>query len=162
MKQPDLDEEALRLELAGKDLAVIRQTMSDTVSPVTVTSPSGVTRELTLSSGEPGEWRATLPAGELGLWQATDGALKALINVGPTNPKEFSEVTSTTDMLKPLAQATGGDARRVSDGGSLDMPRIVPVRASSIFRVRCSCSTWARDGRQSTKPVIRRRARSAS
>jgi hypothetical protein len=134
MKQPDLDEEALRLQVAGKDLAVIRQTMADTVSPVTVTSPSGATRELTLSPGEPGEWRATLPAGELGLWQATDGTLKALINVGPTNPKEFSEVTSTTDMLKPLAQATGGDARRVVDGGSLDMPRIVPVRASSVFR----------------------------
>jgi len=45
---------------------------------------------LTLSVGDPGEWRATLPANELGLWQATDGTLKALINVGPTNPKEFS------------------------------------------------------------------------
>jgi hypothetical protein len=134
MKQPDLDEEALRLQVVGKDLAVIRQTMADTVSPVTVTSPSGATRELTLAPGEPGEWRATLPAGELGLWQATDGTLKALINVGPTNPKEFSEVTSTTDMLKPLSQATGGDARRVIDRGSLDMPRIVPVRASSVFR----------------------------
>jgi hypothetical protein len=134
MKQPDLDEEALRLQIAGKDLVVIRQTMSDSVSPVTVTSPSGATRELTLAQGDPGEWRATLPAGELGLWQASDGTLKALINVGPTNPKEFSEVTSTTDMLKPLAQATGGDARRVIDGSSLDMPRIVPVRASSIFR----------------------------
>ena len=134
MKQPDLDEEALRLQIAGKDLAVIRQTMADTVSPVTVTSPSGATRELALSQAEPGEWRATLPAGELGLWQATDGTLKALINVGPTNPKEFSEVTSTTDMLKPLAQATGGDARRIVDGGSLDMPRIVPVRAASVFR----------------------------
>ena len=66
-------------------------------------SPSGTTRELTLAAGEPGEWRATVPANELGLWQATDGTLKALINVGPTNPKEFSEVTSTTDMLRPLA-----------------------------------------------------------
>src|SRR6478752_3641768 len=133
MKQPDLDEEALRLQVVGKDLAVIRQTMADTVAPVTVTSPSGATRELTLAPGEPGEWRATLPAGELGLWQATDGTLKALINVGPTNPKEFSEVTSTTEMLKPLAQATGGDARRIVDGSSIDLPRIVPVRSSSIF-----------------------------
>jgi hypothetical protein len=133
MKQPDLDEEALRLQVEGKDLVVLRQTMADSVSPVTVTSPSGGTRELTLSSGEPGTWRATLPASELGLWQATDGTLKALINVGPTNPKEFSEVTSTTEMLKPLAQATGGDAQRVVDGSSIDLPRIVPVRASSIF-----------------------------
>src|SRR5436305_6675171 len=48
MMQPDLDEEALRLQVQGKDLAVARQTMSDSVAPVTVTSPSGKTRELTL------------------------------------------------------------------------------------------------------------------
>ena len=62
MKQPDLDEEALRLQVQGKDLMVVRQTMADTVAPVTVTSPSGATRELTLSAGDPGEWRATMPA----------------------------------------------------------------------------------------------------
>src|SRR5436305_6891501 len=134
MKQPDLDEESLRLQVEGHDLVVLRQTMADSVSPVTVTSPTGATRELTLSAGEPGTWRSTVAANELGLWQATDGTLKALINVGPTNPKEFSEVTSTTDMLKPLAQATGSDARRVVDGSSIELPRIVPVRSSGIFR----------------------------
>jgi hypothetical protein len=134
MKQPDLDEEALRLQTQGKDLAVLRQTMSDSVTPVTVTSPSGKTRELSLSVSEPGLWRSATPADELGLWQATDGTLKALINVGPINPKEFSEVTSTIELLKPLAQATGGDARRIVDGSSIDLPRIVPVRASSVFR----------------------------
>jgi hypothetical protein len=101
---------------------------------VTVTSPSGATRELSLKAGDPGAWSSTTPADELGLWQATDGTLKALINVGPVNPKEFSEVTSTTEALKPLAQATGGDSRRVVDGGSIDLPRIVPVHSSSIFR----------------------------
>jgi hypothetical protein len=134
MKQPDLDEEALRLQTQGKDLAVLRQTMSDGVAPVTVTSPSGKTREVTLTLSEPGLWRSAIPADELGLWQATDGTLKALINVGPVNPKEFSEVTSTPEVLKPLAQATGGDARRVAEASGIDLPRIVPVRASGIFR----------------------------
>jgi hypothetical protein len=134
MKQPDLDEEALRLQIQGHDLVVLRQSMADNVAPVTVTSPSGASRELTLNASEPGTWRSVLPANELGLWQASDGTLKALINVGPTNPKEFSEVTSTTEMLKPLTQATGGDARRVVDGSSIELPRIVPVRASSVFR----------------------------
>jgi hypothetical protein len=133
MKQPDLDEEALRLQVQGHDLVVLRQTMADSVAPVTVTSPTGATRELTLSESEPGIWRSTLPANELGLWQASDGTLKALINVGPTNPKEFSEVTSTAEMLKPLAQATGGDARRVADGSGVELPRIVAVRSSSVF-----------------------------
>jgi membrane protein implicated in regulation of membrane protease activity len=134
MKQPDLDEEALRLQVQGHDLMVLRQTMGDTVAPVTVTSPTGAKRQLALTQSEPGTWRSTVPANELGLWQATDGTLKALINVGPTNPKEFSEVTSTTDLLKPLAQASGGDARRVVDGSSIEIPRIVPVRASTVFR----------------------------
>ncbi|MCK1390770.1 hypothetical protein [Bradyrhizobium sp. 1] len=133
MKQPDLDEEALRLQVQGKDLVVVRQTMADSVQPVSVTSPSGVSRDLTLSAGDPGEWRASLPASELGLWAATDGTLKALINVGPTNPREFSEVTSTTETLKPLTQATGGNAVRVVDGTNVELPRIVPVRSVSTF-----------------------------
>ena len=134
MKQPDLDEEALRLKVEGRDLVVLRQTMADTVQPVTVTSPSGTTRQVTLTAGDPGEWRAALSADELGLWQATDGSLKALINVGPINPKEFAEVTSTTEALRPLAQATGGDTRRIADSGSIDLPRVLPVRASTVFR----------------------------
>ncbi|MCS3765199.1 hypothetical protein [Bradyrhizobium centrosematis] len=133
MKQPDLDEEALRLQVQGKDLVVVRQTMADSVQPVSVTSPSGVSQDLTLNPGEPGEWRASLPASELGLWQATDGTLKALINVGPTNPKEFSEVTSTVDTLKPLTQATGGNAVRVASSTSVELPRILPVRSASVF-----------------------------
>ena len=56
MKQPDLDEEALRLQVHGKELDGERQTMADSVAPVTVTSPSGATRELTLTAGEPGIW----------------------------------------------------------------------------------------------------------
>ena len=107
--------------------------MADTVAPVTVTSPTGAQARTDIEPGEPGTWSSTIPANELGLWQATDGTLKALINVGPTNPKEFSEVTSTTETLKPLTQATGGDARRVVDGSSVELPRIVPVRASGVF-----------------------------
>ena len=133
MKEPDLDEEALRLKVEGHTLEVIRQTMGDSVSPVTVTSPSGATKQLTLSQSEPGQWRATIPANELGLWQATDGKLKALTNVGPTNPKEFSQVTSTTDTLKPLAQATGGDVKRVADGSGIQLPRVVGVHSSGVF-----------------------------
>ncbi len=137
MKQPDLDEEALRLQVQGKDLVVVRQTMSDSVQPVSVTSPSGVIAGPDADApADPGEWRASLPASELGLWQATDGTLKALINVGPTNPKEFSEVTSTTETLKPLTQATGGNAVRVVDGTSVELPRIVPVRSASVFARR--------------------------
>ena len=114
MKQPDLEEEALRLIVKGRDLTVQRQTMADSVDEVTLTTPSGKTRTLTLTQAEPGVWRSTIEANELGLWRATDGKLTALANVGPANPREFTEVTSTTEVLAPLANATGGDAVRLT------------------------------------------------
>jgi hypothetical protein len=134
MKQPDLEEEALRLTVQGRDITVRRQTMADAVADVTLTSPTGQNRTLTLTSAEPGAWRAAVAANELGLWRATDGKLTALVNVGPANPREFQEVTSTTEVLAKLAAATGGDARRLSDGSSLNVPRVVPVRTSSTFK----------------------------
>jgi hypothetical protein len=133
MKQPDLEEEALRLIVRGRDLTVQRQTMSDTVSDVTLTTPSGKTRTVTLSPAEPGVWRTTIEANELGLWRASDGTLNALANVGPANPREFTEVTSTTEVLAPLANATGGDAVRVERGSGVHLPRIVAVRSSDTY-----------------------------
>jgi hypothetical protein len=134
MKQPDLEEEALRLIVRGRDLTVQRQTMSDTVGEVTLTTPSGKTRNVTLAQAEPGVWRSTIAANELGLWRATDGTLNALANVGPANPREFTEVTSTTEVLAPLASATGGDAVRIGDGSGVHLPRIVAVRSSDSFK----------------------------
>src|SRR6516164_3882696 len=133
MKQPDLEEEALRLLVRGRDLTVQRQTMSDTVSEVTLTTPSGKTRTLTLAPAEPGVWRATIEANELGLWRATDGTLNALANVGPANPREFTEVTSTTEVLAPLANATGAGVMRVENGSGVHLPRIVAVRSSETY-----------------------------
>jgi hypothetical protein len=134
MKEPDLEEEALRLAARGRDLTVQRQTMSDTVSDVTLTAPSGKTRRLTLSPTEPGVWRSTIEVNELGLWRATDGTLNALANVGPPNPREFTEVTSTTEVLAPLANATGGDVVRVEAASGTHVPRILAVRSSDTFK----------------------------
>ena len=134
MKQPELEEEALKLVVSGHQLLVRRQTMADDVSDVTLTTPSGQSRTIKLAPNEPGVWQSTVDASELGLWRATDGKLTALVNVGPANPREFAEVTSTTDVVGPLAAATGGDARRLDDGSGLHMPRIVGVRSGDAYK----------------------------
>ncbi len=133
MKQPDLEEEALRLVARGRELAVERQSMQDSIGEVTVTAPSGGTTQLTLQPSQPGLWRGSLPVNELGLWRATDGKLTTLVNIGPANPREFAEVTSTTDILAPLTAATGGDARRLTETSGVTLPRILPVRSTSTF-----------------------------
>jgi hypothetical protein len=135
MKQPDLEEEALRLSVRGKDLEVRRQSMADEVAQVNVTTPSGQTRTLTPDKSEPGVWKAVTQANELGLWRATDGKLTALVNVGPANPREYAEVTSSTDVLAPIANATGGEARRIADAsGNLTIPRILAVRSTDSYK----------------------------
>ena len=96
MKQPDLEEEALRLTAGPRKLTIQRQTMADAAGEITLTAPSGTTRTFALDQESPGVWRKTVDANELGLWRATDGKLTALANLGPANPREFSEVTSTT------------------------------------------------------------------
>src|SRR5258705_2047718 len=134
MKQPDLEEEALRLAVRGRDLEVRRQSMADEVAQVTVTTPSGQTRTLTLDKSEPGVWKAVTQANELGLWRATDGKLNAMVNVGPANPREYAEVTSTTNVLSPLTNATGGEARRLADAaGNVTIPRMLAVRSRDTF-----------------------------
>ena len=134
MKEPDLEEEALHLKVNGHNLVVRRQTMAEEVADVTVTSPSGATRVVKLDPVEPGGWESTITANELGLWRATDGKLNALINIGPANPREFAEVTSTTDWLAPIANATGGSARRLDDGNGLHVPRIVAIRSGDTYQ----------------------------
>jgi hypothetical protein len=134
MKEPDLEEEALRLNVSGPDLVVRRQTMADSVADVTLTSPSGTSQVLKLDPTEPGAWEKSVRADELGLWRATDGKLNALINIGPANPREFTEVTSTTDVLAPLTNATGGDSRRLDDGNGFKVPRIVAVRSGDTYK----------------------------
>ena len=92
-------------------------------------------RTLTLDKAEPGVWKAVTQANELGLWRATDGKLTALVNVGPANPREYAEVTSSTNVLGPLANATGGEARRIADAsGALNIPRILGVRSTDTYK----------------------------
>jgi hypothetical protein len=108
--------------------------MTDEVADVMLTSPSGTTRTLKLDAKKPGVWESTVAANELGLWRASDGKLNALINVGPANPREYAEVTSTTQVLTPLTNTTGGDTRRLEDAGGLNVPRIVALRSGDTFK----------------------------
>jgi hypothetical protein len=135
MKEPELEEEALRAKIEGHDIAIERQSLKDKIPPVQVTSPSGKVQTVTLTPAKPGLWRATLKASELGLYRLSDGDLTALANVGPENPREFQDVVSTTDKLRPLAEATGGTVRRIATDktGDIALPRIVAMRDSPIY-----------------------------
>jgi hypothetical protein len=135
MKEPELEEEALRAKADGHELAIERQSLKDVIPPVKIIAPSGKVITTTLTPAEPGLSRASVKVSELGLYRVTDGTLSALVNVGPENPREFQDVVSTTEKLRPLAEATGGTVRRIAadSGSDVILPRIVAMRDSPIY-----------------------------
>ncbi|TXM74081.1 hypothetical protein FV226_07290 [Methylobacterium sp. WL12] len=135
MKEPALEEEALRAQMTGRgrEVRVERQTMAEATDPVVVTSPTGKTSTLALKPSEPGLFGATFEATELGLHTLRSGTLAAFVSVGPPNPRELADVFSDTDRLKPVADASGGSIRRVADAsGAVAVPRLQSVRGGRL------------------------------
>ena len=135
MKEPDLEEEALRAGARGRDVTIERQSLKDEVAPVSIVAPSGAREEATLAAAEPGLSRARYAAREMGLYRFASDGLAALVNVGPENPREFREVASTPEKLRPLAEATGGTVRRLARDASdsVAMPRLVELRDANRY-----------------------------
>ncbi|TPW32866.1 hypothetical protein [Pararhizobium mangrovi] len=140
MKEPSLDEEALRASAKGHDLTIERQTMGDSAPDATVTMPDGSSRTVPLKKAEPGLYRATMRAPETGLFTVKEGDKTALAHVGAVNAPEFRRTVSTTERLAPITDATHGvDTRVAPSGGSVETPPIIPVdgevRSSSGNRI---------------------------
>ncbi|MEH3146290.1 MAG: hypothetical protein PGN34_13285 [Methylobacterium frigidaeris] len=135
MKEPALEEEALRAAATGhgREVRVERQTMADTTEPVTVTAPGGGVRTLALDPEKPGLFSTRFEAAELGLHTLRSGNLVAFVSVGPANPREFVDVFSDTERLRPVAEATGGSVRRLTEaGGALTVPRLQIARSGRL------------------------------
>ncbi len=135
MKEPELEEEALRASARGRTLTIERQSLKGDAPEVTIIGPTGATSKAQLKSAEPGLSRTTIEVDRLGLYRISDGEHQALINVGPDNPLEFREVVSTPEKLRPLAEATGGTVRRVADGDGdgIVMPRLIAMHDSPSY-----------------------------
>ncbi|WP_237153193.1 hypothetical protein [Oryzibacter oryziterrae] len=128
MKEPDLEEESLRIHGEDGNLVIERQTLKDKVSPVTVTYPNAAKAvAANLHEAAPGLYRATLPAPDLGLYKATDGTLSALAHIGPVDPREFQSLISTPEPLTPLATETGGSVHRLREHADdpLQVPSVI-------------------------------------
>ena len=135
MKEPALEEEALRAQMTGRgrEVRVERQTMADQTEPVTVTGPTGKATTLTLKPGEPGLFTATFDAETLGLHTLRSGNLVAFVSVGPANPRELADVFSDTERLKAVAEGSGGSVRRLAEAsGGVQVPRLAVVRSGRL------------------------------
>ncbi len=111
MKEPDLEEEALRARIEDGRLIIERRSLGPGIPEVTLTVPSGESRPVPLEDG-----KASVAAGEPGLYRIEDGRHRALAAAGALNPLELSDLRATAERLAPAAAATGGGVAWIADG----------------------------------------------
>ncbi|MBM3649753.1 MAG: hypothetical protein FJX11_18385 [Alphaproteobacteria bacterium] len=130
MKEPDLEEEALRASSVGGRIEVIRRTLAATFPAVTMTAPDGSTRTVELRQTGPGRGLGVIDVDKPGLYRFDDGTLKTVAAVGNPDPLEFADVRATDQKLKPLVEATGGTTIWLADQGDPDIRSVRPGRAA--------------------------------
>ena len=128
MREPELEEEALKLNPVAGGLEIIHQTLADDPGKVAVQNPSGGQQFVDLAEIQPGVWQGKIEETEEGYYHARAGDLEALALVGLSESREFDEMTSSVEILAPIAEASGGSVRRLADG----LPRVRRVRDGGI------------------------------
>ncbi|MBB5515109.1 hypothetical protein FHS89_001119 [Rubricella aquisinus] len=116
MKEPELEEDVLTAEPDADGLMIERRSLAQVTSAVTITRPDGSTEEVVLSEASPGRWIGRAAAPEDGLYRLSDGDLDRVVAIGPAAPREFETPLSTGALLSPIAEATRGGVKRLSDG----------------------------------------------
>jgi hypothetical protein len=129
MKEPELEAENLSASVVDGEMVVTRRTMAPAAQPVQMTMPSGRQLTIPLSKIEPGLWRGSVKVNELGLYRLTDGTMSAVTAAGPLNPKEVADMRATSDILEPLAKASGGSVHWLTDG-AVSVRRVAPAQTA--------------------------------
>ncbi|HYX02825.1 MAG TPA: hypothetical protein VE963_12105 [Reyranella sp.] len=130
MKEPDLEEEALRATSVGGRIEVTRRTLATSFPTVTMTAPDGSTKTIELRQTSPGLGLGVIDVDKPGLYRFDDGSLHAVAAVGNPDPLEFSDVRATDQKLKPLVEASGGTTMWLSDNADPEIRSVRPGRAA--------------------------------
>lgn len=121
MKEPELEEDRLTTLVRGDTIEVTRRSLSADLAPVFVTGPTGEENQIVLD--EQGDGRATgqISVREPGIYRFDDGTRTTVAGVGTINPIEFSDVTATDILMRPISTATGGGVTWLSETGTPDL-----------------------------------------
>jgi hypothetical protein len=153
MQEPELDDERLTLKATPEGLAAERATLGAAPGAVEIIDPKGERRTAPFAEIAPGLFRATVATTDQGLYEARQGSLRAFAAVGPLNPKEAAAVDATGDILKPVADGTGGgvaftgeraerlpEVRRIDRGARAHGAGWVGLERKGAYTVRASAA----------------------
>lgn len=128
MGEPDLDAEVLQANAKDGRLEIERRSLNDVTGPARITYPDGTRASANFDKISDGVYRAELPLRGQGAYRLEHGSLSAITAIGALNPREFSELLPSTEILAPLSTDTGG--KLISLGLDVNkVPLILRVRA---------------------------------
>jgi len=130
MKEPELEEDALRAEVKDGKLEILRRSLEPVEGNVEVTAPDGSVSTVKLENTGPGRFQASMTVNQTGLYSITDGERVAMAAAGALNPLELADVRATESLLTPIVQETQGSFHWLTDGIPT-VRRIAPDRRTS-------------------------------
>ena len=131
MQEPELEEEALRARPEGEAVAIERRSLEDKARQLTITAPSGASREVTVQPGADGVAKTVVAAEEPGLYQITDGELTTHVAVRPIDPEELADMRATPERLAPVIDESHGAITWLAEHGTPSVRKVSRGRATS-------------------------------
>lgn len=126
MKEPELEENALQLQVDNGTLLIRRRALEDSPVDVTVKTPAGERRQVTLEPDGSGALSARIDAAALGVYMVDDGQQERFAIVGQLNPPELRSVITTGDILSPLVNASRGGIYWLAETAPAPSVRLLP------------------------------------
>jgi len=108
MREPELEEDYIRARVKGNVITVSGRDPAGGQKNVTMTPPDGSEETIPLPMQEKGWSSGKVIAGQDGIYRFTNGSKIAFAVVGSSLSEEFSDVHTTEEKLKPLADRTKG------------------------------------------------------
>ena len=151
MQEPELEENALKARIEGKNLIIERRRTTPRNEAVSVTYPSGKTQTVRLEEIQPGLDRATLTVTAPGLYHLQEDnqtsstsppstlPLSTSVLVGDRQWREYTNVKATPDRLGPLVGRQGGGLYWLATDGVPSLKRTdadAPRRPGSNRRTK--------------------------
>lgn len=116
MGEPDLDAEKLTARADGGKIEIERRSLNDETGTVEVKKPDGSTETVTLKPAGEGRFVGFADAVGQGAYRLAANDINTVTAIGALNPKEFSNLTPTRDILTPLTGGTGGLSVMIGNG----------------------------------------------
>lgn len=121
MKEPELEENALFVQMDGNTMLVRRRSLQNVPMDITMISPDNKSETVTLTPQPNGLLEARIEAQQLGIYTFDDGMQERFALVGDLNPPELRGVRTTADILKPVATESGGTVQWLVDNATPDI-----------------------------------------